>query len=104
VKHLAKFPPFVEELGKRDKEFYDAVTKVIEAATKPGAVDEKTKVFISLALDAYIGSERGVMVLANRARELGATEEEINEVLRIPYYVAGSRPIITANNAFPKKD
>jgi alkylhydroperoxidase/carboxymuconolactone decarboxylase family protein YurZ len=46
----------------------------------------------------------GVMVLANRARELGATEEEINEVLRIPYYVAGSRPLITGNNAFPKKE
>ncbi|CEO88964.1 carboxymuconolactone decarboxylase family protein [Syntrophaceticus schinkii] len=104
VKHLANFPPFVQELGKRDKEFYDAVTKVIEVATRPGAVDEKTKVFISLALDAYIGSERGVMVLANRARELGATEEEINEVLRIPYYVAGSRPLITGNNAFPKKE
>lgn len=56
VKHLANFPPFVQELGKRDKEFYDAVTKVIEVATRPGAVDEKTKVFISLALDAYIGS------------------------------------------------
>ena len=104
VKQLANFPPFVQELGKRDKEFYDAVTKVIEVGTKPGAVDEKTKVFISLALDAYIGSERGVMVLANRARELGATEEEINEVLRIPYYVAGSRPLITGNNAFPKKE
>ncbi|HBG23355.1 MAG TPA: alkylhydroperoxidase, partial [Peptococcaceae bacterium] len=28
----------------------------------------------------------------------------INEVLRIPYYVAGSRPLIMANNAFPKKE
>ena len=101
---MAKFPPFVEELGRRDKEFYDAVTKDIETATTQGAVDEKTKVFICLALDAYIGSERGVMVLANRARELGATEEELKEVLRIPYYIAGSRPLITANNAFPKKE
>lgn len=101
---MANFPPFVEELGKRDKEFYDAVTKVIELATKPGAVDEKTKVFICMALDAYIGSERGVMSLSNRARQLGATEEEIKEVLRIPYHVAGSRPIIMANNAFPKKE
>lgn len=100
---MPNLPPFVQALGKRDPELYEAVTRVIEVAMKPGAVDEKTKVFICLALDAYIGSERGVIALANRARELGATEEEIQEVLRIPYYVSGSRPLITANNAFPEQ-
>jgi alkylhydroperoxidase/carboxymuconolactone decarboxylase family protein YurZ len=44
------------------------------------------------------------MALAKRARELGATEEELKEVLRIPYYVSGSRPLISANNAFAEQD
>ncbi|WP_408033283.1 carboxymuconolactone decarboxylase family protein [Thermacetogenium phaeum] len=104
MNQLPNFPPFVQALEKRDPELYEAVTKVIEVAMKPGALDEKTKVFICLALDAYIGSERGVMALAKRARELGATEEELKEVLRIPYYVSGSRPLISANNAFAEQD
>lgn len=100
---MPNIPPFVQAIEKRDPELYEAVTKVLEVAMKPGAVDEKTKVFICLALDTYIGAEQGVKVLANRARELGATEEEIKEVLRIPYHVSGSRPLIAASNAFPKE-
>ncbi|MGD0153584.1 MAG: carboxymuconolactone decarboxylase family protein [Thermacetogeniaceae bacterium] len=95
-------PPFIQELEKRDPELFEAVKKVTEVANAPGALDAKTKTLISLALDAYIGSERGVMVLANRARELGATDQEINEALRLSYSVSGSRPLIAGNNAFPK--
>ncbi|KUK31582.1 MAG: Uncharacterized protein XD63_1164 [Thermoanaerobacterales bacterium 50_218] len=95
-------PPFVQQIADRDPELYEAVVKVIEVAMTPGALDAKTKTLINLALDAYIGSERGVMVLANRARELGATEEEIKETLRIAYYVAGMKTLATSNNAFPQ--
>jgi len=95
-------PPFVQQIANRDPELYEAVVKVIEVAMTPGALDAKTKTLINLALDAYIGSERGVMVLANRARELGATEEEIKETLRIAYYVAGMKTLATSNSAFPQ--
>ncbi|MDH7577480.1 MAG: carboxymuconolactone decarboxylase family protein [Bacillota bacterium] len=94
-------PPFVQQIEKRDPELYQAVVKIIELAMTPGALDAKTKTFIALALDAYIGSERGVIALSNRARELGATDQEINEVLRIAYYVSGSKTLATSNNAFP---
>jgi len=59
-------PPFVQQLESRDPELYEAVKKVTEVAMTPGALDAKTKTLISLALDAYIGAERGVMVLARR--------------------------------------
>lgn len=96
-------PPFVQQIAKRDPELHEAVVKIIELAMTAGALDAKTKTFIALALDAYIGSERGVMVLSNRARELGATEQEINEVLRIAYYVSGMKTLATSNNAFPQQ-
>ncbi len=96
-------PPFVQQVKDRDPELYEAVTRVIELAMSPGALDAKTKTFIALALDAFVGSERGVASLANRARELGATEQEINEVLRIAYYIAGMRTLATSNHAFPQQ-
>ncbi|MGD0622672.1 MAG: carboxymuconolactone decarboxylase family protein [Thermacetogeniaceae bacterium] len=95
-------PPFVQQLESRDPELYEAVKKVTEVAMTPGALDAKTKTLISLALDAYIGAERGVMVLASRARDLGATEQEINETLRISYSVSGSRCLAASAGAFQK--
>ncbi|HHP51070.1 MAG TPA: carboxymuconolactone decarboxylase family protein [Moorella mulderi] len=98
-----KLPPFMEVLAQRDEEFYQAVARVLELAHGPGALDPKTKTLISLALDACVGSERGVQVLSQRARELGATDQEINEVMRLVYAVVGSKPIIMGNLAFPSK-
>jgi alkylhydroperoxidase/carboxymuconolactone decarboxylase family protein YurZ len=95
-------PPFVQQLEGRDPELYEAVKRVTELAMAPGALDAKTKTLIGLGLDAYIGAERGVMVLANRARELGATEQEIGETLRISYSVSGSRCLAASANAFQK--
>lgn len=95
-------PPFVQALEKRDPELYEAVKNVAGVANAPGALDAKTKTLISLALDAYIGSERGVAALAGRARELGATDQEINEALRLSYSVSGMKALATSTNAFPK--
>jgi alkylhydroperoxidase/carboxymuconolactone decarboxylase family protein YurZ len=95
-------PPFVQQLESRDPELYEAVKKVTEVAMSPGALDDKTKTLIALALDAYIGAERGVMVLAGRARDLGATEQEISEALRISYSVSGSRCLAASAGAFQK--
>lgn len=97
-------PPFMGELKERDPEFFEAVAKVMETASAPGALDPKTKTLISLALDTYIGSERGVMALAQRARSLGATESEINEALRLAISVALSKPVITSNSARPARE
>jgi alkylhydroperoxidase/carboxymuconolactone decarboxylase family protein YurZ len=98
----APLPYFVQQLEGRDPELYAAVKKVFELAMAPGALDPKTKTLISLALDAYAGADQGVRVLAGRARELGATEQEINETLRISYSVSGSRPLAAATAAFQK--
>jgi alkylhydroperoxidase/carboxymuconolactone decarboxylase family protein YurZ len=93
-------PAFIEALAGRDPEFYQAVRAVAEAAGAPGALDAKTKTLITLALDALHGASNGVAVLAKRARDLGASEEEIGETLRLAYYVAGNSVLNTSLAAY----
>ncbi|GFN22204.1 MAG: carboxymuconolactone decarboxylase family protein [Thermoanaerobacteraceae bacterium] len=93
-------PPFVEALAERDPEFYRAVRAVAEAAMGPGALDAKTKTLITLALDAAHGAGEGVAVLARQARQLGASEEEIREALRLAYFVAGNGVLVAADAAY----
>lgn len=99
---MIPIPPFVQQLKERDPELYNAVAKIIELAMSPGALDAKAKTLIALALDAYIGSEGGVASLSSQARKLGATDQEINEAIRIAYFVSGMRTLAAGSNAFPR--
>ena len=47
-----RLPWFVEKVEKYDPEFYERVKSVVEIAVKPGVLDAKTKILITLALDA----------------------------------------------------
>ncbi|KUG03869.1 4-carboxymuconolactone decarboxylase [hydrocarbon metagenome] len=95
-----KLPWFVEELRKRDPEFFSAVKGVAESAMNTRALDAKTTYLVVLALDAAKNADQGVRVLASQAREAGASEEEIKEVLRLAYYVSGMDVIKTSLNAY----
>ncbi len=95
-----KLPWFVEELKKKDPEFFPVVKEVVESAMRTRALDAKTTYLVVLALDAAKNADQGVRVLAGQAREAGASEEEIKEVLRLAYYVNGMDVIKTSLNAF----
>lgn len=88
-------PPFVTNLEKRDPQFYNGVMQIIEISTQPGALDTKTKLLISLALDAIMGARNGVKSLSMQLRKIGASEEEIAEALRLSYHVAGMNVLST---------
>lgn len=95
-----KLPWFVEEFGKRDPDFFKYLKQVMNEATASLALDAKTKYLIILALDISKGASEGVKVLAKKAREAGASEEEIKEVARLAYYVSGMEVIKTSLAAF----
>lgn len=97
---MTHIPGFVNEYSSIDRPFFEQVQKVIEMAMTPGALDAKTKVLIVLALDTLKGASEGVKVLAAQARELGATDQEMAEVMRLVYFVAGMDPLKTGLNAF----
>lgn len=102
---MSKFvPPFIKVLEEKDPVLYSLVTELMEKAMAPGALDAKTKVLITLALDAQKESEAGVAVLSRQARELGANDAEIAETLRLAYFVAGMGTLATSWVAWKKED
>ncbi len=95
-----EIPQFVKEYENRDNPLYEAILKVSETAFAGEALDHKTKLLIALALDAVLGSEHGVASLARQIRSAGGTDEEINEALRVAYYVAGMNTLVCGNAAY----
>ena len=91
---------FMEELNKLDPEFLELVNAVMAKTRKKGALDQKTKTLITLALDAAGSHPEGVKNLAARARSLGATKEEIVETIRLAFLVSGIPGLVAGLAAF----
>ena len=96
-KHL---PPFVAALEKRDPELFGLMQSMIKPVLTPGALDVKTKVLISIAVDAISGADKGVKNLAAMARQAGATDDEIKEALRVAQASANIQFLSTMTAAF----
>lgn len=97
---MAQRPSFMEELNKHDPEFFKLVNEVMAKSREKGALDQKTKTLITLALDAAGSHPDGVRNLAARARALGATKEEITETIRLAFLAAGIPGIAAGLAAF----
>jgi alkylhydroperoxidase/carboxymuconolactone decarboxylase family protein YurZ len=74
---------------KLDPELLKAVQASEEFTFVDGALPKKFKLLIAMALDTSLGSSEGVKVLAGRAMQAGATEEEIGEAIRVARLVCG---------------
>jgi alkylhydroperoxidase/carboxymuconolactone decarboxylase family protein YurZ len=94
--------PFVARVAAGSPEFGEAVERVHELTYAPGALDTKTKILITLALDIAAGEDKGAEILGERARREGATEEEILEVLKVCFTVMGSQGLAVGVNALAK--
>jgi len=97
---MAQRSTFMDELRKRDPEFFELVTAVSAKAREAGALDAKTKTLITLALDAAGSHPEGVRSLAARARAMGAREEEIIETIRLAFLVGGIPGLVAGLAAF----
>jgi alkylhydroperoxidase/carboxymuconolactone decarboxylase family protein YurZ len=92
--------PFLRTLQAMDPTFAEPVLKIRELATyTPGGLDVKTKLLIACALDIAHGSISGARTLAQRARENGATDEEIADMVRVLYSTGGLQNLSTAVEA-----
>lgn len=92
-------PPFLAKLETRDGAWFSLAAANQEETMKPGALDAKTKLLISLAVDAYAGST-GVRGIAEAARRNGASEGEILESLRVAALISQNRLVHAAMGAF----
>ncbi len=93
-------PWFFEQYEKNDPEYCIPLAEVLETAMNPQSLDAKTKYLIILALDVLKGAGEGVKVLAKQAREAGASEQEIRDVIRLAFYVNSMDVIKTSLNAY----
>ena len=98
------YPEPIAVLEKNDKELYELAKTVHDLALAPGELDARTKVLITMALDAAAGAEGGVRVLAAVARQMGVTEGQIKEVMRIVYLTAGMGALWTSKPAFDRPE
>ncbi len=86
---LASIDPKLREHVRRNGDFVYA----------DGALPRKMKLLIAMAFDAEHGAENGVRSLATQAKEAGATNEEIAEVLRVASHLTGVGCLYTASAA-----
>ncbi len=92
------YPEFIAKLEKTDPKLYESVSGIYDLSMAPGELDAKTKILITLALDALSGSSEGVRVLSKIARNMGVSDKQIAEALRLAYFVAGN-PVLDAMKA-----
>ncbi len=93
---------WVETLEEHDPELARMVAANRDCTMRDGAMPAKYKVLMQMLADAILAHADGVQSIANRARAMGASEEEIAETVRVAYDVGGTPALVTALAAFRK--
>lgn len=71
-------PLFLEKIEEKDREFAQKIKSLLEFVNRDDTLPAKTRILISLAIDAVQGKEEGVISIAARAREMGVSDDEIS--------------------------
>ena len=83
-------------------QLYEDVTAVRDHVLIDGALPLKVKVLMTMLCDALLAHDDGVKNIADRARAVGATEEEIAETVAVAVVMGGTPALVTGANAFRK--
>jgi alkylhydroperoxidase/carboxymuconolactone decarboxylase family protein YurZ len=95
-------PAFIEKMEINDVDFGDQVRGLGNMLMVDGALSAKTKTLMTLFGEALIRRDQGVKMVAGVARNLGATEEEINETIRLAFLMGGLPALAAASAAYPE--
>ncbi|ADI73663.1 Carboxymuconolactone decarboxylase [Methanohalobium evestigatum Z-7303] len=95
-----ELPEFLQILKEKDPKYAANLLENFSETQTDGALSAKTKLLIAMALDAGNGDIDGVKALSQHAREAGATEEEILEVIKVIGSVCGTQGLFYATKAF----
>lgn len=82
------------EVRKGIPEVMTAFSALAKAANKAGAVDPKTKELVSMAISITTRCDGCVTFHSRAAWELGATRDEILEIIGISVYMGGGPSVI----------
>ena len=83
-------------------QLYEDVSAVRDHVLTDGALSLKVKVLMTMLCDALLAHDDGVKNIADRARAVGATEEEIAETVAVAFVMGGTPALVTGANAFRK--
>jgi alkylhydroperoxidase/carboxymuconolactone decarboxylase family protein YurZ len=83
-------------------QLYQDVSTLRDNVLQEGALPLKVKVLMTMLCDALLAHDDGVKNIANRARAVGATEEEIAETVAVAFVMGGTPALVTGANAFKK--
>lgn len=93
-------PPFIVRLEQSDPEFLDQVRGMSNLAMTDGALPAKTKILMTVLGEALLRRDEGVKIAAEIARNIGASEAEIKETVRIAFVLGGLPGLAAATQAF----
>ena len=82
-------------------QLFKDVTTLRDNVLTDGALSMKVKVLMTMLCDALLAHDHGVENIANRARAIGATEDEIAETIGA-FVMGGTPALVTGSNAFKK--
>lgn len=96
-------PPFLAAMYQGDRELYDMVMGNMEKCMpQDGAIPTKYRLLMSMVADGVLFHPEGTAAMAQSARQAGATEEEINEAMRIIYLSGGMVALVNSLGAYQK--
>lgn len=93
---MAKFPKAFETFRKRYRSVYEAYEALGGAAHEAGPLDGKTRELVKLGMAIGGRLEGAVRSHARRAREAGATSEELEQVILLAITTAGFPTAVAA--------
>ncbi len=93
-------PTYASALAANDPKMAEMLAANREFILADGALSAKVKTLMTMLCDALLAHENGVAVIADRARGMGATEEEIAETVRVAFLMGGLPALVTGANAF----
>jgi AhpD family alkylhydroperoxidase len=89
----------IKEVRLGSPEVMKAFSAMAQAATSPGVIDGKTKELIALAIAVAIRCDGCVAFHSKAAVKLGATREEIMEVMGMALYMGAGPSLMYAAQA-----
>jgi alkylhydroperoxidase/carboxymuconolactone decarboxylase family protein YurZ len=97
---MSEKPTWQIILEKHAPELLKQATGLQEMTIRDSALSAKMKTLMMVLCDALLAHPEGVAGLANRARALGASEDEITETLAVAFLMGGLPGLVTGTNAF----
>ncbi len=94
--------PWAIALQANDPKLAEHIDSERDLIMTDGALSAKVKTLMSMICDALLAHPDGVAAIADRARGLGATEEEIAETVRVAFMMGGVPALVMAVNAYKK--